>query len=203
MIKEKLRYFTSRNELLATIVLANLIGSYYGFFVYYKDQLLAEAIQFWIFIPDSPLATLLAAISISLYIIGRNNNLINILAIFANIKYGLWTVIMMLSYPEGFLQMNPVEMNIFIFLTHLAMSLQALMIWTYTETPKITEITLVSLYFILNDTVDYLYQVYPGLPVEQQLLGYSHAVETILTLAIISYFAKKYLNKKEEGIRGD
>ena len=183
-------YILSRNKLLAPIIIFNLIGSYYGYFIFYKDQILSNPQILWPFIPDSPTATLLTAISILLYTQNKNNNLINLLAIFANIKYGLWTAIIMLSYPQGFLNMNPLPMNIFIFFSHLGMAIQAIMIYKYTKIQK-THLTIAASYFLANDTIDYLYGVYPGLPVEQTFLGYSHIIETILTISITAYIIKE------------
>lgn len=96
----------------------------------------------------------------------------------------------MLSYPEGFLNMNPLPMNVFIFFSHLAMPLQAIVIYKYTEIKK-THLTLAVSYFLANDTIDYLYAVYPGLPVEQSFLGYSHIIETALTILITAYIIKE------------
>lgn len=190
-VNKVLEYLISRKKLLVVFALANLIGTYYGFFVFYRDQILSETIWLWLFIPDSPLATLLAAISLITFAKGINNSLIDILAVFANLKYGLWTCLMILIYTDGFMQMNSLEMNIFIFFSHLAMSLQAILIWSYTEIRIIPLITSLS-YFIVNDVLDYVYQIHPPLPTRQQLFGTSSIIEiTLTTTALFLLFMKK------------
>ena len=188
-----------RKKLIYLIVAANIVGSYFGFFVFYSDQLARESSWLIPFIPDSPLATFLTAISLTLYTFNKNNALIDLAAFFANIKYGLWTCIMMLAYLEGFSQMNAQFMNIFIFFSHLGMAIQSLLIWKYLEF-NWTSLVIVSVYFFANDIIDYVYSVYPPLPVPQELFGFSSLVE--LSLTSIIFIALVWKNKERlDGFR--
>ena len=173
-----------RKKVIYLIVAANIVGSYFGFFVFYSDQLAKESSWLIPFIPDSPLATFLTAVSLTLYTFNKNNALIDLAAFFANIKYGLWTCIMMLTYLEGFGQMNPQFMNIFIFFSHLGMAIQSLLIWKYLDFGWVSLVP-VSGYFFANDIIDYLYGVHPPLPVPQELFGFSSLVELSLTSMIL------------------
>ena len=61
---------------------------------WYMWQLEITEPKFWIFVPDSPTASLFFTLAIIGWLIGRNFKLIEALALITLVKYGLWAVVM-------------------------------------------------------------------------------------------------------------
>ncbi|EHK01022.1 hypothetical protein HRED_10082 [Candidatus Haloredivivus sp. G17] len=113
-----------RRKTLFLIVLTNLLGTLFGFY-YYSDQLLTTDPLLWIFVPASPIATLLFAASIYLNVKDRGLPLLDSLAFISNFKYGLWTVFCLSYYSEIFFTGNSVGLYSFMLVSHFAMAIQA------------------------------------------------------------------------------
>jgi uncharacterized membrane protein YpjA len=84
------------------IVAVNLIGTAFGFW-YYLPQFRLEPLITWPVIPDSPMATLLIALSLALYKLDRSSEYLNVLAFFGCIKLGLWTPYVLTVFADAFL----------------------------------------------------------------------------------------------------
>ncbi|MFB6204200.1 MAG: DUF1405 domain-containing protein [Candidatus Nanohaloarchaea archaeon] len=118
-----------RKPVLA-IALANVLGALFGFY-YYLPQFRETAPALWLFVPDSPFATLLMAFSLLYFLRGRGSLFLEPLAFIANFKYGLWTVFVLLFYFETFFAGNSTAMYLFLLLSHLLMALQAFLVLDY------------------------------------------------------------------------
>ena len=131
----------------------NIAGTAFGFFFYYP-QLGDNPLHLWPFIPDSPLATVFAALTFMLIAHRRRNSIVEALAVIGNLKYGLWTVFVLIYYSEIFYAGNPLWMYLFLLVSHLAMAIQALFIAEISEI-DIKAFLLASAWFIVNDVIDY------------------------------------------------
>ena len=152
-------------RLVWLVVAANLAGTAFGFW-FYRFQFSITDPAMWPFVPDSPLATLFVALSLSLWKLGRSNEYVNTLAFFGCIKLGAWTPFVLLAfpaeYPSGSLAaLGPAgflwEYGLYAFLvtSHLAMVVEAFLIHRYAAF-SVGTVALAAAWYTLNDVVDYL-----------------------------------------------
>ena len=133
---QKIWLILSHKSFLWILLFINLIGTVYGY-DWYMWQLEITEPKFWIFVPDSPTASLFFTLAIIGWLIGRNFKLMEALALITLVKYGLWAVVMnLLTLVEtgsiGWVGWMLVG-------SHFAMALQALLysplvsipIWPY------------------------------------------------------------------------
>lgn len=121
-LPERLESFALRY--VWVIVAINLVGTAFGFY-YYRFQFRQIDATWWAFVPDSPAATLLVAIALAAWAVGRPNDYLSALAFVGNVKLGLWTPYVLVAFAPGFLELNPVPMYLFLFFSHLGMVVQA------------------------------------------------------------------------------
>lgn len=150
---EKLLETLTEKETLLDIAAINLAGTAFGFFFYHK-QLLESPLHLWPLIPDSPLATLFAALAFILIAHDRRSKLIEALAIIGNIKYGLWTAFVLIQYAEIFYVGNPLPMYLFLMFSHLGMAAQAILLLKIIDI-DLKAFLIASSWFIFNDLIDY------------------------------------------------
>ena len=148
-LKQKLQ---DRKTLL-DLAAVNIAGTAFGFFFYYP-QLGDNPLHLWPFIPDSPLATLFAALTFLLIAHDKRNSIVEALAVIGNLKYGLWTVFVLIYYSEIFYAGNPLWMYLFLLVSHLGMALQALFIAEISEIDFKAFVAAFS-WFVVNDIIDY------------------------------------------------
>ncbi|UHQ99246.1 DUF1405 domain-containing protein (plasmid) [Natrinema zhouii] len=133
------------------IVAINLVGTAFGFW-YYRFQLAQTPLVMWPFVPDSPGATLFMALSLGAWKTGYNQEWLNALAFYGNVKLSLWTpfVQLVLNDPGG------IESWLYWFLifSHLAMVLQAFVIYRYANFP-VGGVAVATVWYGFNDVVDY------------------------------------------------
>ncbi|MFC3958108.1 DUF1405 domain-containing protein [Halovivax cerinus] len=108
------------------IVAVNLAGTAFGFW-YYRYQFVETPAVMWPFVPDSPVATLLIALAIGAWKLGRERPWLTALAFFGNLTYGLWTPFTLLVFSDSFSYLHPLMYG-FLFWSHLAMAVQALVL---------------------------------------------------------------------------
>ncbi|WP_345784756.1 DUF1405 domain-containing protein [Halobellus ordinarius] len=133
------------------IVIINLAGTAFGFW-YYRFQLAQTPLVMWPFVPDSPAATLLVALSLAAWKLDLDIEWLHMLAFFGNIKLGLWTpfVQLFLNGPGG---IEP-WLYWFLIVSHLAMSLQSFLIYRYAEF-SVGAVAVATVWYGFNDIVDY------------------------------------------------
>ena len=178
-----------QNDILVKlIILANLGGTLFGFY-WYQDLLQSTPVYLWPLVPDSPLSTLMISISLVLYLYGRPNRVIDALAFFSNLKYGLWTVFVEFYMFESFLTVNSVPMYIFIVVSHLIMFFQAFLVLRYTRVSWRPAVFAFGFYLI-NDLIDYSLGIHAPLPEEIEVIGLTSGVAFMLTLAAFLYYSR-------------
>jgi uncharacterized membrane protein YpjA len=133
--------------------LTNLLGAAFGFF-YYQGMFSLFPPYLWVFIPDSPFATFLFAIALLLIHRGRGNEGLNFLASIGVMKYGLWTLFVILFYPEYFLSPPVKGFYLLMFVLHFGMVVEPLLILPSTK-PRRRVLCLTLGWFLLQDAVDY------------------------------------------------
>ncbi|WP_414836952.1 DUF1405 domain-containing protein [Candidatus Nanohalococcus occultus] len=171
----KIRNYILETRLWILLVAINLVGTAYGFY-FYADQLRETSILLWIFVADSPLSTLGIAAAVTLRKLGKQNRYLDAYAFLANLKYGLWTAIVLLIYFQGFTSINSMGMYLFLFFSHLGMALQAFLI----EEVDLKALTVVGMFFVANDFLDYFFGVHPFIPSDN--IVYAGLTAVFLTL---------------------
>lgn len=141
-----------RNKLLFAVMLANLAGAAFGF-LYYKMMFAALPLKYWIFVPDSPLSVLIFSLSIFLILAGKKKNILSFAACVYVMKYGFWTMFVILFYSEHFLSPSNAPFYWLMFVLHFGMLLEPVFILHMIE-PK-REHLLLLLWFLLSDYADY------------------------------------------------
>ena len=140
-------------RLVWLVVAINLAGTAFGFW-YYRAQFAATPAEMWLFVPDSPMATLFIAGAFALWALGRANDTLTALAFFGNIKLGLWTPWVLVVFAEEFLAFTSLPLYAFLLVSHLAMVVQAFVLHRITDFP-IRAVGLAVLWYTVDLTVDY------------------------------------------------
>jgi uncharacterized membrane protein YpjA len=132
-------------------VAINLAGTAFGFW-YYRFQFAQTPLVMWPFVPDSPAATLFMALSLAAWKLDYKQEWLHAFAFYGNIKLGLWTpyVQLVLNGPEGI----ALWLYVFLVVSHLAMVLQAFVIYRYAAFP-IRAVAAATIWYGFNDLVDY------------------------------------------------
>ena len=193
-----LSYFWSREFLtnryfLWLLFWCNTVGTVYGY-IWYGDQLeqtLAEQ-PLWqiVFVPDSPTASLFFTLSLLwvLYkpqsrFLNRIGHVIQALAVVTSVKYGVWAIsIIFAGWSFG----GPVSWQHWMLIaSHGAMAVEALFYVRFFGF-RWGALLFASAWTLLNDTMDYTYDIFPWLP--GALMPYVDGVRNFtigLTLASI------------------
>ena len=140
-------------RLVWVVVAINLAGTAFGFW-YYQPQLSETPVVMWIFVPDSPLATLFIAGAFALWAMGNASDTLTALAFFGNIKLGLWTPWVLVVFAEDFLAFTPPAMYAFLLVSHLAMVVQAFVLHRITDFP-VRAVAIALAWYTIDLTVDY------------------------------------------------
>ncbi|ADJ14626.1 DUF1405 domain-containing protein [Halalkalicoccus jeotgali] len=142
------------------IVAINVVGTAFGFW-YYRFQFAGTPAVMWPWVPDSPLATLFIALSLALWKLDRQSELVDMLAFFGNIKLGLWTPFVLVAFREAFLAGTAPPMYAFLLVSHLGMVAQAFLIQRYSDF-SISAIAAALVWYSVDLTVDYFVPVLGG-----------------------------------------
>ncbi|MFO7833758.1 MAG: DUF1405 domain-containing protein [Halohasta sp.] len=144
-------------RLVWLVVAVNLAGTAFGFW-YYFPQFSQTAPEMWLFVPDSPMATLFIAGAFALWALGRENDYLTALAFFGNIKLGLWTPWVLVVFADAFLEFTALPMYAFLLVSHLAMVVQAFVLHRITDFP-VAAVGVATLWYTVDLTVDYFIPV--------------------------------------------
>ncbi|WP_408957190.1 DUF1405 domain-containing protein [Natrinema sp. 74] len=134
------------------VVAINLAGTAFGFW-YYSSQFAVTPAAMWPWVPDSPLATLFVALAIAAWKLGREQPWLTALAFFGNIVLGLWTPYTLLAFADSYSYLSPVMYN-FLFWSHLAMVVQAFVLYRISEFP-VWAVAVAAVWYWSNLLVDY------------------------------------------------
>jgi uncharacterized membrane protein YpjA len=140
-------------SLAPLVVVTNLVGTAFGFW-YYRFQFAVEPVAVWPLVPDSPTATLFAALAFAAWYVGRPNEYLSALAFFGCWKLGLWTPFVLTVFADGFLATTALPMYAFLFGSHLAMVVQGFVIHRFADFP-LRAVGVAAGWYGLNDLVDY------------------------------------------------
>lgn len=172
------------------LIIINLLGTLLGFF-YYKEQIFASSPLYWLFIPDCPIYTLLFALSSLFALYSFRPCLFNYITSVGLLKYGFWTVFVILFYHSTFLTGEHALFYTILLFLHIGMGVEGLLI--IPKKIKKEFLILTISWFLLNDFFDYGIGTYPStLP--------PYGIEVVAGITFLSSiffsFAVYYLAKK-------
>jgi uncharacterized membrane protein YpjA len=174
------------------IILANLVGAGFGFFVYYADQYAVTNPLLWSFVGDCPSYALFFAVVF--YFRGAPrpavlNRIIEkgrekgvpipsflkrgvpdlsffwFMAFVGTMKYGFWTVFVLATYSQFYFTPENWLMYAVLFGAHIFMMFETMLLVGKFNVREIF-IPLIIITFIVNDLSDYLLGTHPPLPSE-------------------------------------
>jgi uncharacterized membrane protein YpjA len=181
--------------LIGLVAGINILGTIFGF-IYYRYMFGLTPWYFWPVVPDSPGSTLLFAIALILLYFGKKKDWLSFLACVSTIKYGLWTIFVILYFPEHFLAPAVKNFYYLMIFLHFGMVIQpVILVHTIEKKRKYLLIALV--WFFTNDFFDYVVGTGPltthGLPLE--VVGWVTAGLTLFSSMVV-YGAQKLKNNK-------
>lgn len=188
-------FLLSHKSFLWILLFVNLFGTVYGY-DWYMWQLEMTEPKFWIFVPDSPTASLFFTLAIIGWLIGRNFKLIEALALITLVKYGLWAVVMNLltMFEQG--SLDPVGWMLIG--SHFAMAVQAIL-YIPLYRFKFKHIVIAGIWTLHNDVIDYVFgqmPIYHDLMKHMQQIGYFTFWLSIACIAL-AYASLKKKEKRE------
>jgi uncharacterized membrane protein YpjA len=136
------------------VFIINILGTIAGFF-YYKWQLEITPKIVWAFIPDSPGSTFMFAIAVGLIFLGRKVDALSYLASVAVIKYGFWTLFVILFYSDYFLSPGNRSFYYLMFALHFGMIIEPVVLLHTINYRRIYPF-LAIFWFGINDYLDYV-----------------------------------------------
>jgi uncharacterized membrane protein YpjA len=179
------------------VVAVNLAGTAFGFW-FYRFQFERTPAEMWLFVPDSPLATLFVAGALAAWKLGRPLEWLTALAFFGNVVLGGWTVWVHLAFWDSFGYLHP-AMRQFLIWSHAAMVLQAFLLHRISGFPP-RAVAVATLWYALDTTVDYFVPVrgdlhHTFIPIERDapvFLG-ADALGVAAAGAVLLFVAALYL----------
>ena len=150
-------YLLTHRAFLTAVLIINLFGTIYGYY-WYQGQLAVTDPIFYIFVPDSPTASLFFCFALIGWLFGKNFKLLEVLALITLVKYGLRAVVMnMLTLVEmGSLSLDG-WMLVF---SHFMMAVQAIL-----YIPKYAfgfgHVVVGAIWTLHNDVIDYVFGQMP------------------------------------------
>lgn len=181
---EKILNFILRNPpIFWSCMAANAIGVGWGGWVWYGPQLAAAPLWAWPFIPDCPLAALLATVAFLGLYYGRRWDWFNAFAAFACIKYGLWTLAFWLRHwsEVGFAPGDwPLEVMLFV--SHIGLTCEGLLLAARIGPLRLPTRLGVVAWYALSIAVDYGLGYHPPLTYAVPL-SYALGAAVLLTVA--------------------
>lgn len=168
--------------LLVLVMVVNLMGVAFGFY-YYQDLLNSAPLWALPFIPDSPLSTFLFALAIFLLLIGRKNDVLSAVASVYVMKYGLWTMFVILYYSYYFLAPPLTGYYWLMFVLHFGMVVEpVLILHTIRRSRAILLVPL--MWLLINDLVDYWLGTNPLVQFALPDLGFIGLLSVLGTLVL-------------------
>jgi len=176
-----------RKHLLNILILLNIAAVFTGAW-YYWDQLSVTPLHLLIFVPDCPLYVLLA-LPILLKLI-KNNAYAFIVSI-GMVKYGLWTVFVLLFHWNAYSVPSVLPVTIVFLLGHIGMALEGAVLLPKKRVSAAV-LLLALAWFLFNDYADYVIGTVPPIPIDgmQLVAALTVAASIIIPLAFYFYSEK-------------
>ena len=180
----------SHKSFLWILLFVNLCGTVYGY-DWYKWQLVLTEPKYWIFVPDSPTASLFFTLAIIGWLINRNFKLIEALALITLVKYGLWAVVM--NFWTLFETGSIGWVGWMLIASHFGMALQAILYIPFYKF-RMGHIVIAAIWTLHNDVIDY---VFGQMPIYSNIMKYSNQIGYFTFWLSLSCIALAYISWKK------
>ena len=191
------QYLLGQRPIILVMFVINLFGTVYGYY-WYRYQLEDTPAHFYLFVPDSPTASLFFVFVLLAFLFRRNLPIIEALAIVTLFKYGIWAVIMNLlvlavngTLPwEGYM----------LIASHFGMAIQGLLYAPYYRF-KAWHLIVAAIWTLHNDVIDYVFGMMPRYSVLMDYIneiGYMTFWLSLVSIGLAYYLVIKNRNKQLE-----
>ncbi|MBD3312038.1 DUF1405 domain-containing protein [archaeon] len=146
------------NELYFLLAIINFLG-FTTLPFYYGSQLSRTNPLLWLFVPDCQLSALFLTVMFTLILLNKENKYVNQLAVSSSIKYGLWTLlVLIINYQQYAINLEYWALII----SHIILLVQPLFLLKKLKLgiESIPAFT----FLLLNDASDYLLGTHPYMP---------------------------------------
>ena len=192
----RFRSIVENTPLLIAVIVINIAGSLIGFY-YYCDQLASASPFVWIFIPDCPLYTTLAAVVLAVYVsTKRSSDLINFITAVGLVKYGTWTVVIVLGLSTFYFSVDSTLYTVLV-LMHVAMAAEFILPLLLIRQLKYRWTTIAIVWFLANDVADYFLGTHPLVPTSEISLIAAFTFMLTPLFVAIAYFTARFLNNSK------
>ncbi|KGX92149.1 membrane protein [Pontibacillus halophilus JSM 076056 = DSM 19796] len=189
-----IQYILSQKPFILLLIIINLFGTLYGYW-WYDFQLQQTPALYYIFVPDSPTASLFFTIALIFIWFNRNAPYVEALAIVTLFKYGVWAVVMNVLtlmeagslHPTGYM----------LILSHGAMALEGILYARFYKI-KWRHLIFAGVWTLHNDVIDYVFEqmpIYGRLMDSMNEIGYFTFWLSILSLGIAYWFTIRRQSK--------
>jgi len=169
---------------LAYLLIAiNIVAFFYGVY-YYGDQLAQTAPALWLLVIDCPLQALLFAIVLFLAVCGKGSNFLTAFTAAGSLKYGIWTMFVILFHGDYFLAGSLAFGYSLLFVSHFGQFLEGLFLSGIKKVSAGATIAILLLY-LLNDYSDYAWGAHPLIP--ERDIGTVAAVTIALSFLSVAF----------------
>nr|WP_312753256.1 DUF1405 domain-containing protein [Rummeliibacillus suwonensis] len=183
----------SHRFFLWMLLIINILGTIGGY-IWYGEQLSITSPIFYIFVPDSPTATLFFSIAIIGWLFGKNWSLIEALALITLVKYGLWAVVMNIL---ALMQMGSIGfLGWMLVISHFAMAVQGIL-YIPMYNMKLIHVGIASIWTLHNDVIDYVFgqmPIYSMLSMYMSKIGYFTFWLSIACITLAYFVSQKRLS---------
>jgi uncharacterized membrane protein YpjA len=189
-------YMLNHRVFLTLLLIINILGTIYGYY-WYGGQLAVTEPIFYIFVPDSPTASLFFCFVVVAWLFGKHFKLMEALALITLVKYGLWAVVMnLLTFAEsGYLG----PLGWMLVGSHFLMAVQAIL---YMPKYRFTKwhVMVAAIWILHNDVIDYLfgqmpfYRVINDFPSQIGYFTFWLSIVCIM-LAFLESYKREYLQQ--------
>lgn len=185
--------------LLGFVIAANAVGALYGFVFYYGEALKSVNPVLAVFVPDCPLYALLFAVALALMCLGRRLNLFYFLVFIGALKYGFWTMFVLVKYSDYYFTQNSLLYSI-LFVSHLGLFLETVLLLGKITLKK-SHLPIALVWFLMNDLADYVLKTHPPLP--EEALQYMFIATVLMSLFFcgLSFFLVKRIKRPISSLR--
>lgn len=190
-------YLINHRAFLTLLLVVNALGTIYGYY-WYKGQLAVTEPIYYLFVPDSPTASLFFCFAVLGWLLGKHFKLMEVLALVTLIKYGLWAVVMnLLTFAEtGELGAT----GWMLVASHFLMAVQAVL---YLPNYRFTKwhVLVAAIWTLHNDVIDYLfgqmpfYRVINDYPSQIGYFTFWLSIACIM-LAFAESYKREYLHRQ-------
>lgn len=177
------------------LFIVNLLGTIYGYY-WYKGQLSVTEPIYYLFVPDSPTASLFFTLALLGWLLDKNWRIIEALALVTLVKYGLWAVVMNLLTIAVEGPIGPVGWMLVI--SHFGMAVQAILYFPWYRFSWVA-LSIAAVWTLHNDVIDY---VFGQMPIYRSLLVYASQIGyftfwlsvTCIVIAAINISTNRYMS---------